>query len=774
MRWLRMLLVAGASISAAGAQDAGPPAPAPAGGSAAASPEETAVSTKALEDLVQTIEDPERRANLLADLKALLEVRRHAEGGAEPAASAGLIGHLGAFFGRLSADVRSTAVQLVDQLGGMPAMARDFVRRFEDPDFRNAFIFDIAKSAGVLLASLASALVAWLVARRLRAPIAGPPPGSEPPRVPLLGKLWRLTAVTCIHLLPSAAALLAGMGALTVVPLSAGARAVTLAIILAVSSQGAVIAAIEAIFAARMPALRIPPIGDERASHVAGSLSRIAAFGIFGAYALQAIRDLGADPVFVTPLRSAYGLVLLGLGVAFVLRERIRVRSALESQAAASPPPADAPPPPAADVPEVAAALATRNLIGGWRSALYSVLGLWWLAAIVYMVALYMIWVSGVEGGARFIVTATLKTLGVLGVAAVAVYLIRRAAAALRSALAGAFARLPEIHARVPRYVNAFAFILRAALILLAACVILEIWGLVGLEVLASPAVKDIISAVTGILVTLLLAAATIDVATVFSRRYLESRERAGRVTSQIRTLVPLTQKVIRATVCVVAAIMILGQLGLQIGPILAGIGVVGLAVGFGAQTLVKDLITGMFMLLEGTVGVGDIVRINETGGSVEAINLRTLRIRDVAGSVHTIPYSSVTTVVNMSKDYGRAVIDASVGYNENVDEVCAVLKEIGDELRRDPRFAPDILEPIEVIGLERFDESAVVVRARILTSPNQQWRVGREFQQRMKKVFDERGIEMPFPHRKLILETAHHSQSKKVIEEELAHGEGG
>ena len=766
MRWLPVLLLSGASISWAAGQDPAPAAPAAGAPEEATAPE--AVSAKALEDLVATIEDPERRAKLVSDLKSLLAVTKQAEGVAQPEGP-GLIGHLGSFFGRLSADVRRTAVELVDQLGRLPSMTRNFVRRFDDPTFSRAFIIDIVKSAGVLLASLLAALVAWLIARGLRSTIIGPPPGSEIPRVPLLGKLWRLTAVTCLHLLPSAAALFAGTGGLTLLPLSPEARAVTLAMILAVASQGAVIAALEAVFATRMPALRIPPLSDERAAQLSSSLSRIAAFGIFGAYALQAMRDLGADPVLMTPLRSAYGLVLLGLGVAFVLRERIRVRSALESRASQAASATDTPPPPSADAP-AAAALATRNLIGGWKSALLSVLGLWWVAAIVYMVALYMVWVSGVEGGARFIVTATFKTLAVLGVAAVTLYVIRRAAAGLRAALGGAFARLPEIHARVPSYVNAFAFILRAVISVLAACIVLEIWGLVGLDVLASPAVKDIVSAVTGILVTLLLAAATIDVATVFTRRYLESRERAGRVTSQIRTLVPLTQKAIRATVCIVAAVMILGQLGLQIGPILAGIGVVGLAVGFGAQTLVKDLITGMFMLLEGTVGVGDIVRINETSGSVETINLRTLRIRDVAGSVHTIPYSSVTTVVNMSKDFGRAVIDASVGYNEDIDEVSAILKEIGDELRTDPRFAPDILEPIEVSGLERFDESAVVVRARILTSPNQQFRVGREFQQRMKKVFDERGIEMPFPHRKVILETqggsGNHSQSKKVIEE--------
>jgi small conductance mechanosensitive channel len=215
-----------------------------------------------------------------------------------------------------------------------------------------------------------------------------------------------------------------------------------------------------------------------------------------------------------------------------------------------------------------------------------------------------------------------------------------------------------------------------------------------------------------------------------------------------VRTLAPLARKTVRTIVMIAAGMMILGQLGVEVAPILAGVGVLGLAVGFGAQTLVKDIITGVFMLLEDTLAVGDIVKLGDSGGVVEAINIRTVRLRDVAGNVHTIPFSSIGTVMNMSKDYSRWVIDAAVAYREDVEEVIGVLKEVGEELRADPEFQQDILEPIEILGLDRFDESAVVVRARLLTRPSQQFRVGREYNRRMKKAFDEKGIEIPFPHR--------------------------
>jgi small conductance mechanosensitive channel len=230
-----------------------------------------------------------------------------------------------------------------------------------------------------------------------------------------------------------------------------------------------------------------------------------------------------------------------------------------------------------------------------------------------------------------------------------------------------------------------------------------------------------------------------------------------------VRTLVPLARQAIRVIVSVIAAIMILSQTGVNTGPILAGVGVLGLAIGFGAQTLVKDIITGIFMLLEDTLAVGDVVSVNGTSGQVEAINIRTMRVRDGAGSVHTIPYSSVATVTNMTKDFSRFVVEAAVGYSEDVDKVIATLKEIGESLCKDPDFGKDILAPIEIMGLDRFDESAVVIKASLTTKPSRQWRIGREFNRRMKKLFDERGIEIPFPHRTVYVKELKNESAPEV-----------
>jgi moderate conductance mechanosensitive channel len=219
-----------------------------------------------------------------------------------------------------------------------------------------------------------------------------------------------------------------------------------------------------------------------------------------------------------------------------------------------------------------------------------------------------------------------------------------------------------------------------------------------------------------------------------------EYRKRADTLASVIRHLLTVV-------VLIVSVMTILAQLGVEIGPILAAAGIVGLAVGFGAQSLVKDVINGFFILLEDQIRVGDVVQINGRGGLVERVNLKMTTLRDLSGNVHFIPNGTIDVVTNMTKGYSRYVFDIGVAYREDVDEVIEAIKEVDEDMRKDPDYAGDILEPIEILGLDRFADSAIIVRARTTTKPVKQWRVGREFNRRLKKLFDQRDIEIPFPH---------------------------
>ena len=197
----------------------------------------------------------------------------------------------------------------------------------------------------------------------------------------------------------------------------------------------------------------------------------------------------------------------------------------------------------------------------------------------------------------------------------------------------------------------------------------------------------------------------------------------------------------------VLVTMTVLSELGLNIAPLLAGAGVIGLAVGFGAQSLVKDVITGLFILLEDTISVGDVVSVAGHSGVVEGVTIRTIRLRDISGTIHTVPFSDVSTIENRTRDFAYAVMNIGVAYREDIDAVIGVIENIGAELRADPAYGEHIVEDIQVQGLDRFDDSAVVIRARIKTKPLQHWGVRRGFNLLMKRRFDELGIEIPFPH---------------------------
>lgn len=212
-------------------------------------------------------------------------------------------------------------------------------------------------------------------------------------------------------------------------------------------------------------------------------------------------------------------------------------------------------------------------------------------------------------------------------------------------------------------------------------------------------------------------------------------------------TLASVIRYVLSIVLFVIALVMILGEFGIEIGPILAAAGVVGVAVGFGAQHIIKDIIAGFFILMDDEIRVGDVVNVAGKGGIVEKINLRLTVLRDIAGNVHYIPNGTIDVVTNMTKEYSRYVFDIGVAYRENVDEVIEVLKKVDNDLRADKEFKDDIIEPLEILGLDQFGDSAIIIKARYTTQPIRQWRIGREFNRRMKIAFDKENIEIPFPH---------------------------
>lgn len=225
-----------------------------------------------------------------------------------------------------------------------------------------------------------------------------------------------------------------------------------------------------------------------------------------------------------------------------------------------------------------------------------------------------------------------------------------------------------------------------------------------------------------------------------------------GSTRKRVTTLAGILRTIGRFAIWSLVLLISLDQVGVNVAPLIAGAGIAGLAFGFGAQNLVKDVISGFFMILEDQVRVGDVAVINAVGGLVEAITFRTIVLRDLAGVVHVFPNGSVATLSNMTKDWSAYVIDVGVAYKEDTDRVVEVMRRVGEELRQDKEFGSKILEPIEIFGVDNFGESEVTIKARLKTLPIQQWSVGREYRRRLKKAFDARGIEIPFPHRSIYM----------------------
>jgi moderate conductance mechanosensitive channel len=241
----------------------------------------------------------------------------------------------------------------------------------------------------------------------------------------------------------------------------------------------------------------------------------------------------------------------------------------------------------------------------------------------------------------------------------------------------------------------------------------------------------------------------------LFLRRVERAVERADSTTislheQRVRTLSGLLRSVGIGFIALVALFMILRAVGLDIAPLLAGAGVIGLAVSFGAQSLVKDIISGLFILLENQFGVGDVVRIKDVSGRVEKMTLRIVVMRDVHGVVHIVPNGEITQVSNLTRAFSRAVLEIGVAYKEDIDRVIEVLRQVGRDLAGDPEWKPLLIEEIQVPGIESFGESAVNIRVMATTIPLKQWDVARELRLRIKRRFDAESIEIPFPHRTL------------------------
>jgi small-conductance mechanosensitive channel len=257
---------------------------------------------------------------------------------------------------------------------------------------------------------------------------------------------------------------------------------------------------------------------------------------------------------------------------------------------------------------------------------------------------------------------------------------------------------------------------------------------------------------IIGILIALIILSQMSKWIVKWLERFIREKDplQAVEATKRAQTLGKILRHALLTVIAFIAVLTILGEVGIQLGPLLATAGIGAVALGFGAQSLVKDVISGFFIILEDQYRIGDAINVAGVSGLVESVNLRKTVLRDLEGRVHTIPNGEIKVVTNLSKEWSRAVVDIGISYREDIDHIITLLSEIGKELANEEPYKSAILEPMEILGVEQFKESEIIIRMIVKTVPLKQWEVSRELRRRIKNRFDEKGIQIPFPHRLL------------------------
>jgi small conductance mechanosensitive channel len=388
-----------------------------------------------------------------------------------------------------------------------------------------------------------------------------------------------------------------------------------------------------------------------------------------------------------------------------------------------------------------------RKGVAPWRQRLAAY---WHYLALFYILALWVAWAAGVPNAFGALLRVVLCfmaaiILGRLGWSGSAQGLER-----LFPDPAGRDLKHPNFIGRARAYNPLIKTLIRICIIIVVLAVILLGWGIQLLPwLLKNPLSRSLLSALAGVLVIVAIALLMWEFASNWLDLRIQRLADAGKTRQalRLRTLLPILKATIGTAIGVVAGLFSLNRIGVNAAPLLAGAGVVGIAIGFGSQKLVQDIITGLFLLLEDTMQVGDVVTLAGMSGTVEALSIRTIRLRGGDGSMNIIPFSAVTTVTNQTRDFGYAQISVGVAYEENVDHVCAVLTDIARGMRKEPNWGSMMRDDLQINGLDQLGASALVITGQIRTGPGQHWAVRREFNRRMLIRFAEEHIEIPYTY---------------------------
>ncbi len=705
---------------------------------APASPATPALTQDQITALITALQNPQSRAALIGSLRTLGPAHAAPPASAPPAASLKLAP------GSVGAELLSSLARAMQQgsaafMASVRTLAQVHLFRLwlidvrQDPATRALLLALLGRLAVIGGLGIGAQYAVWRLLRPAREKLNHAAPADEPrapaaptgPARPSRSALLRRLPLVLLRLVLDAvplsafATLLYGLLA-TPFGAVADARVVLLGLGNAYLLVGLGLIVAHALLSPETPRLRLLGVSDAAARYMTRWSLRLLSVGLFGYMLSQISLLLGMFAPLHQALLHVIGLILHGMVLVIILQKRQAVARRLR---------------------------APRGATGVMAMLRNGLAGSWHIIAIFYNFAIWMIFAFEVHGGFLVVWRDFLIGLAVFAIARLLAIVLHGAIDRPITLNARMTARFPDLPGRAARYRPLLHALVSVMLVCIGGAVLLQAWhvpvlALLGNGKLGGRVARALLrSAVVAMLAILVWEFANAALSGRLAR--LERETQAARA-ARLRTLLPLLRTTMLVVVLIFAALTILNQIGINTAPLLAGAGVVGIAIGFGSQKLVQDVITGLFLLLENAMQVGDWVTAASLSGTVETLSIRTLRLRGSDGSIHVVPFSSVTTITNSTRDFGYAMLHVSAGYNEEPDKITSIVRAVVADMKQDETWAPIMPGELEVWGVDRFDLYAWVLLCRIRTLASQQSGVQREFNRRMKYRFDALGIESP------------------------------
>ncbi|HLJ65361.1 MAG TPA: mechanosensitive ion channel domain-containing protein [Stellaceae bacterium] len=683
-----------------------------------AAPPASQVSTADLQKLVSTLQDEGERQKLISELQGLIAAQHGVEAKDTIPSAETVLEGVSHQLDTMSAEVLAATAVVNDA----PQLVMWFETQVNDRQAR-LFWLEVAVKLGLIYGC---ALIAdWAVRLLTRRPSAmlaartGERVGT---------RFLLLISGIVLEALPVIAFATVGYFILPFTHPHYATLNVTIAVINAVITTR-IILAVARVLLLSPTAASLYSLTEETRNYLYIWVRRLTGWVVYGYAVWKAAWYLGLPGAIHGLLERGIVVMVAILGIVFVLQIRPGVAEWVRG--------------PGAPAPEAGGGLRAG---GGWRLMRHRLADTWHIVAMIYIIGVLGAYMLRVGGGFIYVARATIASVIILVAAGLITRFVQQSSRRGFAIGAELKNRFPSLETRANRYLPMLTMMGSGIVYFFAALGLFQAWGINSFSWLSTPFGQHLVGSLLTVAAVLIGAFLLWELFSTAIEHYLsvDGDGRHRMQSARARTLLPLARTTVLVTLMIMVTLIVLAELGVNIAPLLAGAGVVGLAIGFGSQALVKDVINGLFILIEDTLSVGDVVDLGSShNGVVEALSIRTIRLRDQNGSLHTIPFSEVSVVRNMTRDYAYFVTDVGVAVREDPDRVIAALQEVGEGLRADRLWAPLILEPLDVVGIDRFTDTAMVLKVRLKTKPLKQWVVGREFNRRMKKAFDAKGIEL-------------------------------